>query len=484
MDAAIERNDFDPVDVVTKVGAKAQKANAKRQALAKDRYPLPLGSPVRLAIDTPVSDDDMQSAVGRIGLAPPMPNFTGERSQLQAGTYLDQDLDAQTLRSKLAVLLGAKPVSLITDYELREVAEFSTEQLKQVGQILQPKMANLGDDQIKNEINSQLKSIKQNWPSGVSPTVPFQQGEQVPVANEHQLATPAKKRSQSWDAGDGDDKQMRDALRANAAKVGGSPMRPAGAASSLVLSPSAALRGRANATLGPVSSAVFWAGRAKAASNDDPNTSGPGRDQRMSVIQKTTKVDAGEQQRFTLASETRRAWRESEKQKSRQRAEEGVERLDVATASVNGASFNALKSKQATDIDGNGIVDAKGKPITVHELWELLEYPAEEVVSQMKQEDGSKYSVDIVLRMMQLYERACKGQAPSSELKADDSQMPVPPKGYGDASFDASSSAAAGTDVADAVRPGTQASDGGNTVAEDDVLFVSGPAMDHRGLTH
>ena len=167
---------------------------------------MPVGSPVHLAIDTPVSDDDMQSAKGRIGLAPQMPSFTGEKSLLPAGTYLDQDLDAQTLRAKLAVLLGAKPVSLIIDYELREVAEFSIEQLKQVGQILQPKIASLGDDQIKNEINSLLKLVKTHWPGGVSPTVPFQQGEHVLVANEHQLATPARKKSQSWGASDGDDK--------------------------------------------------------------------------------------------------------------------------------------------------------------------------------------------------------------------------------------------------------------------------------------
>ncbi len=209
----------------------------------------------------------MQSAGGRIGLAPQMPSFTGEKSQLPAGTYIDQDLDAQTLRAQLAVLLGAKPVSLIIDYELREVAEFSIEQLRHVGQILQPKIVSLGDEQIKSEINSQLKLIKMSWPAGVSPTVPFQQGEQVPGANEHQLATPARKRSQSWDACDGDDKQMRDALRANAAKVGGSPLRPAGATSSLVLSPSATLRSSASTTLGPVSSAVFRTGRAKAASN-------------------------------------------------------------------------------------------------------------------------------------------------------------------------------------------------------------------------
>ena len=173
-----------------------------------------------------------------------------------------------------------------------------------------------------------------------------------------------------------------------------------------------------------------------------------------------------------------------------------------------------------------------------------MEYPAEEVVSQMKQADGSKYPVDTVSRMMQLYECACTGQAPSSGLHADESQMPLPPRGYGDPPSDALC-AAGGIDekrrkelrnaklfnvagevldqqaiqrilvkskeevllhlryqdgatppqeeidtlcqiylFADAVRPGTRASDAGNTAADDDVLFVSGPAMDHRGHIH
>ena len=43
LDAAIARNNFDPVDVVTKVGAKAQKASAKRQALTKDLVSLASG---------------------------------------------------------------------------------------------------------------------------------------------------------------------------------------------------------------------------------------------------------------------------------------------------------------------------------------------------------------------------------------------------------------------------------------------------------